>query len=266
MVPLKGRLTSLTGRAVALDALKQASRAEINRETPDAYEKAITTAGGHEARRRHIPSYTESKLSPEEIAAQDVFEPERGGRERQRKIEEEQRAALESFMPEEIETEDKGVGQRELEAESAATTPPDTRRQASLSPQEISRVLGIQRARNEGLLSKFKKDVGQELAQKSQGGSAQSNIEGMRRLKRTYDTLKVGAGVTFIGLVVTLAVMNLQMIAKILDLKGVPKQSLVEDLLTIWIDINLLLGFFLTLLPLLIVVAILIGGGIWLFA
>jgi hypothetical protein len=93
-------------------------------------------------------------------------------------------------------------------------------------------------------------------------GGSESNIEGLRRIKRFYDMVKAGTAITFIGLVITVAMMNASMINKYLTKsKYIPTQSFIEDLLTAWIDLNLLLFASLPFLIPLAIIAAVLGGA-----
>lgn len=251
--------------AVAIDASKQAELASQAGLGEDAYEKAMSTEGGHETRRQAVPSYTTQAPSSEEIEEEDLFDPERGGRQRQRAKEEQQREAVESLQPGQTQSSNEEAEGQEVPESDPEQSAEPAQAQSGLSPAEVDRSVGMQSARQNGILNRVKKGLAKEATGKS-NASTQSNLQGVKKLKRGYDALKLGSALTFWGIVLTILTMNLQLIAKILDLPFIPKQSLIEDVFTVALDILLIINIGMMMLISLIVpatiAALIIGGGL----
>ncbi len=253
--------------AVGLDAARQAERAAgIEGVGEDTYERAMATEGGHERPRRAPPSYTQERLTPEELEQQDIYEPGVAGRERQREKEAGQQATMESLLPSEAPAE--GVApEAGVPGAPVGVSGRPAPAEPGLSKTELDRATGLQAGRQRSMFGQMHRDMLKQLAAQKRGfGETRTSAEGIQRIKRGYDMFKAGTALTFWGIVITVFTMNVQLAAKVFNFKRVPKQSLVEDVLTVFLDIMLVLTAIFNVVSMLIIpaviIAMIVGGAL----
>lgn len=214
---------------------------------PDAYQQALSYEGG--AGELSLPSYTTDVLPQDEAEEQDVYGGGLAAQKKQRSIEKQQRDARELLLPGTgpvpigAASEPEAFGQaRELFPEPGEAPSPFTR-----EPGDAARFVGgrardiAREARARGAEQAYAK-VASQAAFGGQLGGDSSNVEGARRLKRMWDLAKAGESLTFVGIILAIATMNVQMINKYtFKSEMIPTQSLIEDFLTLLVDFNLII-------------------------
>lgn len=244
---------------------------------PDAYEQALSREGG--AGELILPSYSTMTPSAEQVQEEDIYGADLTARQRQRELERQQREAKERLLPSE-EPVDEAAGyppEEELPPEAPAEGAEPGRpglgeralaglgRRAAPSAVERARAQGLQAQRQQAAKEAVSAIKGKAAFGGQLGGDT-SNIEGVKRLKRIWDMAKAGEALTFWGIVLTVLTMNIQMINKWIWPKSelIPPQSMIEDGVTIWLDINLVL---ISILPFVIpmaviaIIAAVVGGA-----
>lgn len=258
--------------AVSLNVEQQAARRGADQGMSDAYEQALSQEGGFA--QPALPSYTNAGPPESEVEEEDLFESDFAKRRQVREREAEQRAAKENLFPEEaVIQEAPPAARRELipnEGKSEMTASGPMRDQIptpapSVGPLEAARAQKFQAAQ-----AGARGASATELVSAIGGQGASEifdNIQAIKKISNTYKAVKAGSAVTVIGIIITILVANLQLIGgRIMKLKIVPKQTLVEDVLTVIVDILLLVFCVVTTamafaIPAVIVAVI--GGAIW---
>lgn len=251
--------------ALTLNVEQQAARRAAEEGVgPDTYELALSQEGGEAP---PPPSYTTAIPSAEE--AEDVLEGELS--ERQRAAEQQRRmtATRESLQPSAA-----APTAAPPAAAPAAPAQAPARAPAAAAPQPAAtRVSGpAQQVQTAAQLSREQLQAGARAAARAPAKAAVPTVSGPKGISWLWESTKLGelltaeSVATLIGLV---AEMNAQAFNKyVTKIDIIPKQSKVEDILTVWIDINLLIiGIAPFIIPaaILAVLAMLIlgvGGGV----
>lgn len=214
----------------------------------DAYSSAF--GSGQTRRRSVIDSPGVSYTIPEDGEGRDVLI---SGAEQQQAIREKERGmreAVEFQLGEE--EEEAPVGEVIVPGEQPTEkAPPSDERETDDQEQEAE----ADRVRQ--LL--FDQQRAQELeaaAQEQASGEGTSTIEGAKRLSDFAKMTKYGSSATGIGIAWTIAMMNYHMVMKLF---GVKKQSFIEDIATICLDVAIIGTGLMMMVPLLLGIAALIG-------
>ncbi len=98
--------------------------------------------------------------------------------------------------------------------------------------------------------------------QDAQGGDLPGQLGGIQRIGRFYNMTKYSSAATGIGILYTILLMNVSLVAKLINAKSIPKQTFIEDVATIFLDVAIIGTSLMMLVPLMLGVAALIGVGL----
>ena len=132
-------------------------------------------------------------------------------------------------------------------------------------PMEAARAQQLQAAQAGARSSAATQLVG-ALGNKGASGIA-ANAQAIKKMANTYKAIKAGASFTLVGIVITWVMANVQLIGgRILNLRIVPKQTIIEDTATVVFDIMLVINMLISAVILFAIPAAIIaiiGGAMW---
>jgi len=258
--------------AASLNVGQQSARRDSSQGSSDAYERAFSQEGG--LQQGSLPSYTMAGPEESEVEEGDLFE---GGLAKQRQVREreaQQRATKESLFPAEAREQQPrrfaaqeplpNQGRPEMNVNEPVREPVPMGAPPDM-PMEAARAQQLQAAQAGARSSAATQLVG-ALGNKGASGIA-ANAQAIKKMANTYKAIKAGASFTLVGIVITWVMANVQLIGgRILNLRIVPKQTIIEDAATVVFDIMLVINMLISAVILFAIPAAIIaiiGGAMW---
>jgi len=258
--------------AVSLNVGQQSARRDPSQGGSDAYERALSQEGG--LQQASLPSYTMGGPGEDEVEKEDLFESDLAKQRQVREREAQQRATKESLFPEEAQVQPSqrfadqepipNEGRSEMSVKEALREPVPIGAPPSM-PMEVARARQLQAAQ-----TRARSSVATELvsAVGNEGASGiAANAQAIKKMAKTYKAIKAGASFTLVGIVITWVMANVQLIGgRILNLRIVPKQTIIEDTATVVFDIMLVINMLISAVILFAIPAAIIaiiGGAMW---